>query len=164
MQVFSGGSWTTVHAANASQLLSIISVQGKTSVMPRQSPYAKWVANYFPVGDPRAAVLADADGDNYATVFEYLFNTNPDSNNEMPNLEIARVPGGITLDIRVMDRSDLHWDVQVSSDLQTWTDLPPTSAVTLQTHPDGSKKLRFSATTGPKKGFARIRIKDPLPL
>lgn len=164
LQVNSGTSWLTVNAANAGQMLLATYSSGKTTITPVElTGYAGWIGQYFPAGDPRIEPTEDADGDGTPTVLEYLFNTSPDDATESPEFDITTTSGGLQLEIRVTDRPDLDWDVQMSGDLESWTTISVGSATEVESFSDGSALLRFSASTGSDRGFVRVRIHPPMP-
>lgn len=84
--------------------------------------FAAWKANHFGVG----AIEEDGDEDGIPLIMEYALGLDPTKNSSrgMPKVELVEAGGDQFLSLKIgreLRRPDVHYVVESSSDLQSWT-------------------------------------------
>jgi hypothetical protein len=101
--------------------------------------------------------LADGDGDGRRTLIEYALGTNPRSTIiEDDGVTIGHEGESMVLTYRkILDRTDIIYQVQASSDLKTWVDAPDEL---LEALPEGEiRRVSIPLASG-EENFLRLKV------
>lgn len=94
---------------------------------------------------------ADADGDGFSNLFEYLAGTRIDHPSSRPAVFTDTSGGFLRLGVPRVLRPDAHFELETSADLTTWTTAGVTDNSTANT------QLGGIPLTGSGRGFLRLR-------
>ncbi len=136
------------------------------------APYDTW-ATGFGLSGTTALATADTDGDGVKNLLEYAFGTQPNATSSVFRPTVARGTA-TSMDYtftRLSTRTDLIYEVQYSTDLQTWSTGATSSAGTTTTSQGGavqavtetgsgtlSVKVRLAPTLGGRTIFVRLKV------
>lgn len=128
-----------------------------------QTSYADWVAQSFPetAPPPLTAGDADPDGDGLCNLLEYAFHQDPLCPDSPSPMQFRVENGGVgVLEFPWnLAADDLHYTIETSPDLLTWTTAVPATTQAVYVA-NGTLRIRATLDAGAEpKRFYRLRVR-----
>lgn len=119
-------------------------------------PYASWLSIYG-IADLAGALMGDPDLDGFPNLIEYSLALDPTISDKSPFL-VGVSQNALTVSFRRrVSEVGLHFFVEQSSDLTTWTQ-NGVSQSSVIAHGDGSETVAFAVSAQPSRVFLRLRV------